>query len=73
MEFIDDNIIIECHQPHPLKDESHPALIMFLHALLSIWQSFRSDGGGYSNSVASTSPAVFQHSTPASTIFYFSF
>ncbi|KAM6931954.1 dixin-A isoform 3-T4 [Lycodopsis pacificus] len=27
-------------------------------------ESFRSESGGYSNSVASTSPAVFQHSAP---------
>ncbi|XP_054458031.1 dixin-A isoform X2 [Anoplopoma fimbria] len=31
---------------------------------VSLGRSFRSESGGYSNSVASTSPAVFQHSAP---------
>lgn len=39
---------------------------MFLYVLLSIWQSFRSEGGGYSNSVALTYPAAFQHSATVS-------
>lgn len=41
-------------------------VIVFLYVLLSIWQSFRSEGGGYSNSVALTCPAVFQHSATVS-------
>lgn len=46
------------------------SLVCVLHASLSFWQSFRGETGGYSNSVASTSPAVFQHSAPASIFFY---
>ncbi|KAM6931953.1 dixin-A isoform 2-T3 [Lycodopsis pacificus] len=45
-------------QQQKLDDAQHKA-----HEVSFGW-SFRSESGGYSNSVASTSPAVFQHSAP---------
>ncbi|XP_068572044.1 dixin-A isoform X2 [Cebidichthys violaceus] len=45
-------------QQQKLDDAQHKA-----HEV-SFGRSFRSESGGYSNSVASTSPAVFQHSAP---------
>lgn len=46
MEFIENSIIIECRRPQSLKDEMN-LVTVFLYVLLSIWQSFRSEGGGY--------------------------
>lgn len=50
-------VITENHQSYFFEKRASP--ISF-----TVWQSFRSESGGYSNSVASTSPPVIQHSAP---------